>query len=64
MTIASTGLRYAQVNRVMQTVTAADVRRGVVVVEGGMGGEPFPLVLNGDQRAASSRVRSVNVGRF
>lgn len=52
MVIASTGLRNSQVNRLLHTLTAADVRRGVVLVEGGKGGEPIPLVLNSDQRAA------------
>lgn len=52
MVIASTGLRNSQVNRVLQTLTSADVRRRVVLVEGGKGGEPIPLVLNPDQVAA------------
>lgn len=52
MVIASTGLRPSQVNRVMQTLTSADVRRGVVVFEGGKGGEPIPLVLNAEQKHA------------
>ncbi|MGE0040478.1 MAG: tyrosine-type recombinase/integrase [Vicinamibacterales bacterium] len=52
MVVASTGLRPSQVNRVMQTVRGEDVARRVVLVKGGKGGEPIPLVLNSDQQAA------------
>lgn len=52
MVVASTGLRNSQVNRVLQTLTAQDVRRRIVFVEGAKGGEPIPLVLNRDQVVA------------
>lgn len=54
LTMTSTGLRPAQIDRLRQTLTAAAVRAGVVMVEGGKGGEPIPMVLNADQRAAFS----------
>lgn len=63
MVIASTGLRNAQVNRVMQTLTAADVRRRLVLVEGGKGGEAIPLVLNADQHAAFTKLLQARVAR-
>lgn len=52
MVVASTGLRPSQVNRLLQTLTENDVAGGVVMVDGGKGGEPIPIVLNRDQDAA------------
>lgn len=63
MVIASTGLRNAQVNRLIQTLTAADVRRRLVLVEGGKGGEAIPIVLNDDQHAAFRRLLKARVER-
>lgn len=50
MVIASTGLRPSQLARL--TAADVDLRRRLVMVAGGKGGEPIPLVLNGDQLAA------------
>ena len=55
----STGLRPAQIDRLRPTLTAADVRGGVVMIEGGKGGEAIPLVLNRDQRAAFKALLAV-----
>lgn len=52
LTTTSTGLRPAQIDRIRETLTNADIRRGVIMVAGGKGGEPIPMVLNADQRAA------------
>jgi len=63
MVIASTGLRNAQVYRLLQTLTPADVTRRLVLVEGAKGGEPIPLVLNTDQHAAFTTLLRARVER-
>lgn len=52
LVITSTGLRPAVINRMRETITKADVRAGIIMAPGGKGGEPIPIVLNADQRAA------------
>lgn len=62
LVITSTGLRPAVIDRLRQTITAADVRAGVILAPGGKGGEPIPIVLNDDQRAAFKALLRVKDG--
>lgn len=58
MVIASTGVRPSQLARL--TRADIDLRRRVVMIAGGKGGEPIPLVLNADQLAAVKRFLEVD----
>ncbi|MGE0362771.1 MAG: tyrosine-type recombinase/integrase [Vicinamibacterales bacterium] len=58
MVMAATGIRPSQLMRL--TAADVDLRRGLVVVPGGKGGDPIVHVLNADMRAAWQAFAAAN----